>query len=167
MQSLVDEGESKGMRDGGREWCWQHLKLPWESCATESYLHSHWPPLSQHSVCFCHSPSLSERISHPLLLQLHTASLLTPPSIPLLLCLLSYISTPPSFFTPLSPSFFSVTIIFFWVSFVSSRVKLPTVSSPILSCSLTANHLLPPSYSNLTHLQKKEEDKIQAKYANS
>ena len=49
MRSLVREG--KGKRDGGRARRWQHLKLPWESCATESYLHSHWPSLSLSIAC--------------------------------------------------------------------------------------------------------------------
>lgn len=59
------------------------------------------PPLlasaiSQRSVCFCQSPSLSERISHPLLLQLLAASLLnsTIRSSPALSFILHFHSSP-------------------------------------------------------------------------
>lgn len=100
------------------------------------------PPLlasiSLSIACFCLSPSLSERISHPLLLQLLAASPLIPPSVPFPLRLLSYISTPPPLSIPLSP-FFSSSFSFHFhlVSLVYSRVELPTVSP---SC-----HLPPPS----------------------
>lgn len=94
--------------------------------------------ISQHSVCFWLSPNLSERISHPLLLQLLAASLPISPSVPLLLCLLSYISTPPPFFIPLSPFFLPLTLFYFLFGLVASHVELLTFS---LSC-----HLPPPSH---------------------
>lgn len=93
--------------------------------------------ISQHSVRFCLSPNLSDRISHPLLLQLLAASLPISPSIPLLLCLLFYISTPPPFFIPLSPFSLPLTL-YFLFGLVASRVELPAFS---LSC-----HLPPPSH---------------------
>lgn len=88
--------------------------------------------ISQHSVCVCLSPSLSERISHPLLLQLLAASLLIPPSAPFFLGLLSYVSTP-----ILHPTFsFSFPSSLLFVSLVSPSVELPTVS--------LSYHLFPP-----------------------
>lgn len=100
----------KAIRDGGRELMLTAFKSPMGIlcyCILS-------PPLldstiSQHSMCVCLSSSLSERISHPLLLQLLAASLVIPPSAPLSLCLLSYISTSLPFFTSLLlvlPSFF-------------------------------------------------------------
>lgn len=107
----LSEGES--MRDGGkRARMLTAFKTPMGilcHCILS-------PPLlasaiSQHSVCVCLSPSLSERISHPLLLQLLAASLLIPPSVPFSLCLSSYISTAilhPTFsFYPIPPCFLS------------------------------------------------------------
>lgn len=119
------------------------------------YLHCYWPLLSFSIVCVsvCLSPSLSERISHPLLLQLLAASLLTPPSVPLPLCLLSYISTPPPFLIPLSHFFpsrsFSLCFcVLLHFSGLFSHVELPTVS---LFCHLPPPSclVLPPLPSNL------------------
>lgn len=116
------------------------------------------PPLldstiSQHSVCVCLSSSLSERISHPLLLQLLAASLVIPPPAPLSLCLLSYISTSLSFFTslflPLPSLFFlpfrSFPVLYFPQFLVISllhlflftfHVRPPPPSFPLFSYSL-------------------------------
>lgn len=98
------------------------------------------PPLlasaiSQHSARFCLSPNLSERISHPLLLQLLAASLLISPSAPLLLCLLSYISTPPPFFSLLSAFSLPLTsfiFIFFWV-WSLPMLNFPQFPCPVIS----------------------------------
>lgn len=129
------------------------------------------PPLlasaiSQHGVCVCLSPSLSERISHPLLLQLLAASLLIPQSAPFSLCLLSYISTPilyPSF------SFFSLflSLVFFSLWFLWS---LPVLNFPQFPCRIISLlHLLllsrgrppPLSFPLLSYsLAEKEEDKM-------
>lgn len=108
--------------------------------------------ISQHSVCVCLSPSLSERISHPLLLQLLAASLLIPPSAPFFLGLLSYVSTP-----ILHPTFS--------FSFLSS---LPVLNFPQFPCpTISFLHLLlcslgrppPPSFPLLSYsLAKEEED---------
>lgn len=102
----------------------------------------------QHSVCFCPSPSLSQRISHPLLLQLLAASLLIPPSIPAPPFILHFHSSPipdPSF-----PYFFFFgslcAFIFIRVFLVSSCDELPTVS---LSCHLPPSCLFPPTTSSL------------------
>lgn len=106
--TLTERGrESKGMRDGGRERMLTAFKTPMGilcHCILSPQLLA--STISQHSVCVCLSPSLSERISHPLLLQLLAASLLIPPSVSFSLCLLSYIPTTLPFFIPLSPLFF-------------------------------------------------------------
>lgn len=93
--TLTREGKSKGMRDEGRARMLTAFKTPMGILC-----HFVLSPLllastiSQHSVCVFLSPSLSERISHPLLLQLLAASLLIPPTVAFSLGLLSYISTP-------------------------------------------------------------------------
>lgn len=70
------------MSERGRDWCWQHLKSMWILCHCILSAQPLASTASQHSSCCSPSPSLSERISHPLLLQLLTASFLT--SIPFL-----------------------------------------------------------------------------------
>lgn len=120
--------------------------------------------ISQHSMCL--SPSLSERISHPLLLQLLAASLLIPPSVPFSLCLLSYISTPilhPTFLLIFPPPFS------FW--------SLPVLNFPQFPCPvISLLHLIllscgrppPPSFPLLSYsLSEEEEDKMCAKFASS
>lgn len=117
------------------------------------------PTISHGGVYVCLSPSLSERISHPLLLQLLAASLLIPPSLPFSLFLLSHISTPdlhPFTPLPLPPPLLSDLF-----SLMSSRVELPTVSlfchhPPPSHLALSwPEHLLPSSHSSLTHWQKR------------
>lgn len=54
MQSSRLEGEKERATAWGMEaesGCWRHLKLPWESCATASYLLLYWPPLSLSMAC--------------------------------------------------------------------------------------------------------------------
>lgn len=60
-----------------------------------------------------------------------------PPSVPLLLCLLSYIFTPPPFFIPLT-SFSS--FIFFRVCLFLTRVELPTVGLILLLPTTSSFH---------------------------
>lgn len=98
------------------------------------------PPLlasaiSQHSVCFCPSPSLSERISHPLLLQLLAASLLnsTIRSSPALSFILHFHSSPHS-------SSHSFSFIFFRVCLFLTRVELPTVGLILLLPTTSSFH---------------------------
>ena len=126
QSSTLREAESKGMRDGGRERMLTAFKTPMGilcHCIPSPLLLA--STISQHSVCVCLSPSLSERISHPLLLQLLAASLLIPPSVPFLaLSFLSYIST-----NVLHPTFSFIPFfhLFFFLFFlVSSSVELPT-----------------------------------------
>lgn len=110
--------------------------------------------ISQHSVCVCLSPSLSERISHPLLLQLLAASLLFPPSVPFSLSFILHFHSHSSSHFLL---FFSPFIFFL----ASSSVELPTVSlfchrpPPAHLAHSWSDHLLPPSHSSLTHWQKR------------
>lgn len=158
MQSSVKEAESKGTRNGERKRCWQHLKLSWESCATASYLHHYWPPLSLSVACV--SVRLQASQSGSVTLCCFSSWLLLfsiPPSVPLLLCLLSYIFTPPPFFIPL-PSFF-----FHFLS--GLLVPYPRWTSHSWSYSLATDHLLLPSYSSYSLAQK--EDKTRAKIANT
>lgn len=110
------------------------------------------PPLlasaiSQRSVCFCPSPSLSERISHPLLLQLLAASLLnsTIRSSPALSFILHFPSSP-----ILHP-----TSLFLFHFLLGLLVPYPRWTSHSWSYSLATDHLLLPSYSSLTHWQRR------------
>lgn len=138
MQSSVKEAESKGTRNGERKRCWQHLKLSWESCATASYLHHYWPPLSLSVACV--SVRLQASQSGSVTLCCFSSWLLLfsiPPSVPLLLGLLSYIFTPPPFFIPL-PSFSS--FIFFRVCLFFTRVELPTVGLILLLPTTSSFH---------------------------
>lgn len=155
------EGKSKGMRDEGRARMLTAFKTPMGILC-----HFILSPLllastiSQHSVCVCLSPSLSERISHPLLLQLLAASLLIPPSVALLALsfILHFYSHSSSHFLlcPPHPLCFSLP-----VSLISTSVELPTVSllhqcpPPSRLALMRPVHLLPPSHSSLTHWQKK------------
>lgn len=83
------EGESKGMRERAkargieRRWMLTAFKTPMGilcHCILAPLLLA--STISHHSMYVCLTPSLSERISHSLLLQLLAASLLTLPSIP-------------------------------------------------------------------------------------
>lgn len=115
--------------------------------------------ISHRGVCVCLSPSLSERISHPLLLQLLAASLLIPPSFPF--SLLSFIlrfHSRSSFSYPSS----SLLLLSDLFGLASSSVELPTI--PLfchhpppshLALSWPEHLLLPSSHSSLTHWQKR------------
>lgn len=88
----------------------------------------------QHSVCFCHSPSLSERISHPLLLQLLTAALLTSPFVPVLFS--SHIYSPLPFLF-----YFSLLSDLIFCGF-SGFLPCWTLPTPRLPLSLPTSSLL-------------------------
>lgn len=115
--------------------------------------------ISHHSMHVCLTPSLSERISHSLLLQLLAASLLFLPSIPFWLCLLSYILLPILYHFLSSPIFFSSSSSL-WSLWCLPVLNLPTVSffyhHPPPSHLLSWPELLfPPSHSCLTHWRKR------------
>lgn len=163
------EGESKGMRHEawgmeGESGCWWHLKLPWESCATASYLHRYWPPLSLAIACvsLCLQASQSGSVT-----LCWFSSWLLPSSFhhPFLSCSVFYPTFPllshsSSYFLlfSLSPSLSSSPLHLFlsglsgsllcWTS--HSFLVLSSTSS-ISSCSLVPDNLLPPSRSCLTH----------------
>lgn len=102
------------------------------------HLHHYWPPLSLSVACV--SVRLQASQSGSVTLCCFSSWLLLfsiPPSVPLLLCLLSYIFTPPPFFIPL-PSFSS--FIFFRVCLFLTRVELPTVGLILLLPTTSSFH---------------------------
>lgn len=125
--------------------------VPLHPIATAVGLHY----LSAWRVCL--SPSLSERISHPLLLQLLGASLLIPPSAPFSLSFILH------FYSRSSSHFLLFSLYHLLLSCPSGPFQCRTshsllvLSSPssISSCSPRPDHLLPPSHSRLTHWQKR------------
>lgn len=105
--------------------------------------------ISQHSVCVCLSPSLSERISHPLLLQLLAASLLIPPSRSLLrsvFFILHFHSYSSSHFFPPPLLSFLFSFLFLWSLPVFPQFPCPMISLLhllLLSRGPTTSSLLP------------------------
>lgn len=147
------------MSERGRDWCWQHLKSMWILCHCILSAQPLASTASQHSSCCSPSPSLSERISHPLLLQLLTASFLT--SIP-------FLRFYPTFqLLPCSSSHF-LSFLFCYRFFLpwtfNAWFPCPIVSLLHLVLFYCCRHLLPPSYSNLTHLQRRLGEKMWAKF---
>lgn len=121
------------MRDGGRERMLTAFKTPMGilcHCILSPLLLA--STISQHGVCVSLSPSLSERISHPLLLQLLAASLLT-------------FTNHPFFSLSLHSTFFLFSFYYHTPVLLSLTgffglflcVELPTASKPC--------HLTPPS----------------------
>lgn len=113
--------------------------------------------VAQRSVCFCHSSSLSERISHPLLLQLFTAFLLN-----------STIRSSSARFHS-SIIFLFLRSHFFLTSYslnyhFRSHVELPTNRSSIHP---VGSFLLPSVLLQCYSFPEEEEDKKRAKSASS
>lgn len=106
--------------------------------------------ITQRSVCFCHSSSLSERISHPLLLQLFTAFLLNStirssfalfhPAIILFL----YFFSLWSYFSTFLFSLLSILVSSFYLCYTFHKSLIYTV-----------RFSFPPSYSIVTHFQRR------------
>lgn len=101
--------------------------------------------VAQRSVCFCHSSSLSERISHPLLLQLFTAFLLN-----------STIRSSSALFHPAiilhflrSHSFRPLTLS---IIMFGRMLNFPQIAHPSIQSGPSS---FPPSCSSVTHFQRR------------
>lgn len=145
QHAILTLSERESMRDGGRKrGCWRHLKLPWESCATASYLLRYWPPLSHSIACVsvCLQASQSGSVT---LCCFSSWLLLSSFHQPFPSRSVFYPTFPLPFFIPLSP--FSLFLsLFFLLSPVSASVELPTVA---LFCHLPALSRRPATSSSL------------------
>ena len=128
-------------------------KLPWESCATASYLRRYWPPLSLSIACVsvCLQASQSGSVTLCCFSSWLLLSSFHHPALSSALPFLSYISTPLLFFPHPSYSLFLFPLLFLWSLPVFPQFPRPMISLlHLLSLSLlgpptttTTSSLLP------------------------